>query len=605
MQYYQNFVKAILFTLPILSLNTTASNSAPSNTEPCNPMATSRSIDGRCNNLQHPEWGSTNVELIRTVENAYQDGLSEPPAGRPNPRMISQSLFKQGSNSIFNTKSASDYLWQFGQFLDHDLDLTESASPIELLPIPIPGGDPTFDPQNSSNKTLSFVRSIYHRLDVESVRQQVNQITSWIDGSQVYSSDRERLSRLRLNDGSGRLAFDSSPEYGDLLPRNDCTVSSGNGVLASFADRYAIGECLENEALSENDVSSLYVAGDIRANEQAGLTAMHTLFMREHNYQASLCSSSINDNIQARDDDLFECARRMVIAELQHITFNEFLAVLLGDFAPDSYGGYDSSVNPGITNEFATAAFRFGHSALSPSILRSVDGSFQSLKLKDAFFCSNCMTSNGGVDSILLGLAYQPHQSIDVYIVDDVRNLLFNFKGLRSEDLVSRNIQRGRDHGLPTYPVIRAHYGLSPVNSFSDIKTNEETRTLLRRTYRSVDMIDAWPGMLAETSVSNGLIGELPATIIRSQFTAIRSADRFWYENPGVLSSQELATVKSTRLSDIIRRNTKLDADAVPDEVFFAAAMPNSTPSTNGATSFAQPVTVISILLTLGFSLII
>ena len=58
----------------------------------------------------------------------------------------------------------------------------------------------------------------------------------------------------------------------------------------------------------------------------------------------------------------------MVVAELQAITFNEFLPALLGEDAIAPYDGYDPTVNPGIANEFSTAAYRLGHSMLNNEV---------------------------------------------------------------------------------------------------------------------------------------------------------------------------------------------------------------------------------------------
>ena len=78
------------------------------------------------------------------------------------------------------------------------------------------------------------------------------------------------------------------------------------------------------------------------------------------------------------DETLYQEARRVVVAELQHITYNEWLPIVLG---PDymekwnmrpterGYSGlYNKDVNPAITNAFATAGFRFGHSLIAGEI---------------------------------------------------------------------------------------------------------------------------------------------------------------------------------------------------------------------------------------------
>ena len=102
-----------------------------------------------------------------------------------------------------------------------------------------------------------------------------------------------------------------------------------------------------------------------------GLTALHILFLRQHNL---LATNLALINPHWNDEQLYQETRRIVIALLQHITYNEFLPLLLGRPTMDTYGltvqtsgyspSYDGNVNPSITNEFAAAAFRMGHSLI-------------------------------------------------------------------------------------------------------------------------------------------------------------------------------------------------------------------------------------------------
>lgn len=70
-----------------------------------------------------------------------------------------------------------------------------------------------------------------------------------------------------------------------------------------------------------------YILGDGRVNEQIELALMHTLWMREHNRVAGILQSLHRD---WSDEALFQEARRIVVAEMQHITYNEFLPIILG-----------------------------------------------------------------------------------------------------------------------------------------------------------------------------------------------------------------------------------------------------------------------------------
>lgn len=95
---------------------------------------------------------------------------------------------------------------------------------------------------------------------------------------------------------------------------------------------------------------------------------MHTLMAREHNRLASGLSEV---NPHWDDETLFQEARRINIATIQHITYNEFLPIVLGKEVMEKFGlltqkegywdGYDATVNPAIIDSFASAAFRFGH----------------------------------------------------------------------------------------------------------------------------------------------------------------------------------------------------------------------------------------------------
>src|SRR5690606_5728742 len=98
-----------------------------------------------------------------------------------------------------------------------------------------------------------------------------------------------------------------------------------------------------------------FVAGDVRANEQLGLTAMHTLFVREHNFLANKIRKK---HPLYSGKQIYQLARALVGAEMQKITYSEFLPVLLGSHALRPYRGYKKSVNPSIANVFSTAAYR-------------------------------------------------------------------------------------------------------------------------------------------------------------------------------------------------------------------------------------------------------
>ncbi len=126
---------------------------------------------------------------------------------------------------------------------------------------------------------------------------------------------------------------------------------------------------LSNDTCSSSSTAGYkcFMAGEHRTSENLGLVGVQTLFAREHNRVASSLASL---NPSWNDETLYQEARRIVIAQLQHITYNEFVPELVGDFSlspltsNDYFTGYNGSVSPQITGEFATAAFRMGHSLI-------------------------------------------------------------------------------------------------------------------------------------------------------------------------------------------------------------------------------------------------
>lgn len=150
-------------------------------------------------------------------------------------------------------------------------------------------------------------------------------------------------------------------------------------------------------------------------------------------------------------------------------------------------------------------------------------------------------------------------------MIDDVRNFLFGEPGQGGFDLVSLNIQRGRDHGLPYYNDSRRALGLEPAVDFSDISSDPDMQQRLSDAYGTVEMVDVWVGGLAEDKLPQALVGELISHVLIKQFEALSDGDRFWYQ--AIFQAEELDRIERTRLSDIIRRNTDI-GDELQRNVF-------------------------------------
>ena len=541
------------------------------------PAQEFRTNDGNGNNSAS-NFGVAGAQLLRVLENGYEDGVSSPRGGLnsslPSPRLISNVVADQPDDTS-NFLGASDWLWQWGQFLDHDLDLTLAGG--ADFHIAVPQGDPHFDPGNSGSAVIPFSRSTSRSgtgTSASNPLQHSNEITAFIDGSNIYGSDATRSAALRTGAGLGQLTT-SFADNGEVLPmRNTAGLENDNGGGANDED--------------------FFLSGDIRANEQIGLTATHSLFVREHNRIANSINTRLeaqesfltdrenaaindtNNNVNNRDDFVFECSRLVVGSLMQKVTYEEFLPILIGNDL-ESYSGYDSLVDAGISTEFSTAAFRLGHTLLSPTLRRPGVGD---IDLADAFFNPEEVQMHG-VDTLLLGLSQQESQALDHMLDDGVRNFLFGPPGAGGLDLASLNIQRGRDHGLPGYTDSLLSLFGTAVNDFDDLGSSglglidDDVVSLLEQAYQNVDEIDLWIGGISEIHDDHGgLLGPTFSALLADQFRRTRDGDRFFYLDSGLLAELTMLDpdFESTLLSDIILRNSSIES--INRNVFFVSAVP-------------------------------
>ncbi|WP_413744073.1 cadherin-like domain-containing protein [Synechococcus sp. MIT S9451] len=518
--------------------------------------------DGTGNHQSENDFGVAGAIQQRLAKEAYGDGKNTPGgSNRESARVISNEVIDQTTKEL-NQRQLSDFVWAWGQFIDHDIVSTSSGS--ERFAISIPKDDFL-----RTNKDLEFCDQpnevinggIYsagrdavpaHHFaftrsqgfsDSKGVRQHKNQITSFLDGSVVYGASTKDANQLR-SFKSGKLKIGSD----GLLPV--INTNKGDGFLA----------------------------GDHRAAENPLLSSLQALWVREHN---RICDELSHKAHGLSDEKIYQKARTKVMGLLQHITYDEFLPALLGEDALTDYKGYDDKVNPGIYNEFSTAAYRFGHSMISNTIARrDHDGSESKegdIQLRDAFFNIQILQQSG-IETVLRGASLQQAQEVDSQYTDGLRNFLFAAPPEGSKcpmrgvlrfangafpalDLGSRNVQRGRDHGLAHYNDMREAMGLKRAKSFEDITSDKELAKKLSDLYNGdINNVDLYVAGLSEDHTTGSSVGELFGSIITKQFQAIRDGDRFWYENNKnkLFTTEEIAEIKTTSLADVIERNTDI-----------------------------------------------
>lgn len=527
---------------------------------------TYRTFDGSCNNLESPKLGQSSTPLIRLLPPAYADGIWAPRVRRdgtplPNARLISRTLVPDINQPDLRY---SHLLMQFGQFLDHDLShvpifrfsensgiqcCTRNVANIPqhpaCFPIEVPPGDPYI-----GGECMNFVRSmIAPRLDCTfGHADQLNQLTHWLDLSQIYGNTEEQANSLREFAG-GRLKVtrDRNGRM-DLLPEDD-----------------------KDEECSGGTQQHCFAAGDKRVNEQIGLTSIHTIFLREHNRIAQELQRL---NGHWDDEKVYQESRRIFIAEYQHIVYNEWLPIIIGreymttfEILPlyDGYhSGYDSGVDGSVSNAFTTAAFRMGHT-LVQGMFNLATGSGQPvgrLLLRDFFNNPHALRQPGFIDLLNKGLVTQPIQRFDNFVTTELRDHLFQVSGARGGmDLIALNIQRGRDHGLPGYNEYRDLCRLGKARDFGDLAPIIHPRKIssLQNVYASVDDIDLFIGGIHETPLEDAVVGPTFACIIGDQFVRSKKGDRYFHDNgnqPHSFSSEQLHTIRRASMARILCDNS-------------------------------------------------
>jgi len=595
-----------------------------------------QSLDGSGNNLANPTWGQTGRPYSRVAPARYVDGRSQP-FGGPNSRAVSNRVFNDINQNVFSERQISAWGWTWGQLLDHTFGLRDGNG--ETANIPFNRADPLEDFQNDLG-VIPFQRSAASPgTGVNNARQQTNTVSSYIDAHAVYGPNNTRLDWLRVG------SVDGNPTNNDahLLLQNNYLprrTARGNAATAPAMDVDGILRANPNSAM---------VAGDVRANENLFLTATHTLFAREHNRIVDALPASLSQ------EDKFQIARRIVAAEEQYITYNEWLPAM-GVNLP-AYSGYKNNIDATLSNEFATVGYRV-HSMIhgemevegeadtwtqaqldafeAQGIEVEVDGDEVALviPLNRGFFNPD-LVPNIGLGPLLEAVGAEPQYKNEEMIDNQLRSVLFQvpvsgnpecldgptlpqcFRGV--VDLGAIDIERGRDHGMPTYNQLRQAYGLPARTSFTQITgesssafppgtgpdnrasldftsltdvfntevdradpdalANDPTAMVrraplaarLQALYGDVNSVDAFVGALAERHASGTDLGELQRAIWSREFSRLRDGDRFFFGNdPGLTQIRNQFGIDfRANLGDIIARNTGVPRTELPPNVFF------------------------------------
>ncbi|KAK2493029.1 hypothetical protein MC885_010884 [Smutsia gigantea] len=519
--------------------------------------------DGWFNNLRHHEHGAAGGRLQRLVPANYADGVYQAlgESELPNPRRLSDAAMRgrAGQASRRNRTVLGVF---FGYHVLSDLVSVERPGcPPEFLNIPIPLGDPVFDPDQRGDVVLPFQRSRWDPKTGQSPsnpRDLTNEVTGWLDGSAIYGSSHSWSDALRSFSG-GQLASGPDPAF----PRD-----AQDPLLMWTAPDPATGQ---------RGPQGLYAFGAERGNREPFLQALGLLWFRYHN----LCAQRLAlQHPHWGDEELFQHARKRVIATYQNIVLYEWLPSFLQKTPPE-YKGYRSFLDPSISPEFLAASEQFFSTMVPPGVymrnaschfqvvLNKGSGSSPALRVCNSYWSRENPNLNSAqaVNHLLLGMASQISELEDRIVVEDLRDYWPGPGKFSRTDYVASSIQRGRDMGLPSYSQALLALGLKTPRNWSHINPNvlEATASLYKQDLSRLELL---PGGLLE---SHGDPGPLFSTIVLDQFVRLRDGDRYWFENTGngLFSMEEISEIRNTTLGDVLVAVTNVDPSALQPNVFF------------------------------------
>ena len=502
-----------------------------------------RSINGQCNNIKKPHLGSAMIGHKRLISDTYDDGVfamrtKTIRGGQlPSARIVSERVLDTFSNELRDWTLS---LMQFGQFVANDLTKTHvfrlseteaiecclnngfvmpaPAVHPQCIPIPIKITDPFYGKFGQRCMGMSRSLPALERDCVARPAKPLNEVTAFLDASHIYGSDPKVTEELRMfHEGLMRTS-----EVGDLLPM---TGPPGPEMPCRA------GMC--------------FLSGDSRVNQHSGLTVMHTIWLREHN---RIARSLVKRHPDWNDEQLFQETRRIVIAEWQHIVYHEYLPAILGFDYADAHGllplkkgfsnYYDEKINPATSVSFESAAMRFGHSMVRDmyDLLDANGQVFRVVNLTTTFF-EPTVVSDGFVGHART-LVARRSEAVDTSVAKSIQQQLFTTNFQYGMDLIAINIQRGRDHGTPTYAQAAEACGVVQVHYWGDLHRVMESKTIdkLRSVYDDPRDIDLFVGGIAEKLAPGAQVGPTFQCLIGQQFFDLRYGDRFFYDNGGLLT---------------------------------------------------------------------
>ena len=230
---------------------------------------------------------------------------------------------------------------------------------------------------------------------------------------------------------------------------------------------------------------------------------------------------------------------------------------------------------------------RFGHSLIAGTIESyNIFGSrVKSVPLTKSQFAPYDLYDNNTVETFVRGLTTQKSQELDASFSAELTDHLFQQDGEQfGLDLVSLNIQRGRDHGLAPYNVWRELCGQTKLGSWKEASYAFSSSNVarLQALYNSVDDIDVFIGGILEPPTDGSILGPTFLCIIGDQFQRIRTGDRLWYEEEAAgFSLEQLEQLRRSSLARVLCDNSD-NVSVIQPGVFHVSDVNNQRQDCSG-----------------------
>jgi len=531
-------------------------------------IRTCRTADGSFNDLAKPWMGAVNTRFARNAPLPQTFGETPPGLYEPNPRVISRDLLAR--DKFIPAETVNLLLAAWLQFMVHDWlshGVNDKTSP--PMRIPVPPGDDWPKPEITVLRTCPDGQ----RGPADDGRPPTfrNTATHWWDGSQMYGSDLKVQCRVRSGpvgllpdgklylDATGHLPLDPDPGDGD--PEQEYAAVNGNWWI--------------------------------------GLSAMHTLFTREHN--------AIVDRLRLEYPDkdgewFFQKARLINAALIVKIHATEWTPALLqspelqfamrgswwgvlGEAYFKAFGRpLHSELFSGIPNspqeQFAapyamteefTAVYRL-HSLIPDdySFRRHTDN-------KELLACTLADLFGGGTTRVhrqvqfedvlySFGTSY-PGALVLHNFPTHLRKLPENIDQGIMTDLASTDILRDRERGVPRYCAFRRILRMSVPKSFEELTDNPTWQKELAAVYGDVERVDLLTGALAETKPPGFAISDIAFRIFILMAGRRLKSDRFLTDDftPEVYTPAGIDWVEQNGMREVLLRHAPALKGALAD----------------------------------------